>query len=317
MYLHRMKKLMPLLMLLASCGKEDVSLPLFRELSTPVTLDFTGVCFADSLNGLVSGGQPWQSGVLLSTANGGNSWQVDTLLNRKMEQVCFDPGGQAYACGQDLLLVRPPAQRHWQLMREDFQWFRSLHFPSSRQGAVVSGEGYHSGQLRVFGPEQFWQLDTLHEVTGELESVWFVDENILVAVGTGWVIRSENGGQSWERLRLDDDFYTAVHFPDAQTGYICGNSGSILKSTDAGKTWKKMRRGGVAGDKKKGFRALWFVSAEQGWVVGDNGVFWQTTDGANTWQTVAEAPSDANFTDVHVSKGIGWATAEKGRLFRF
>lgn len=312
-----MKNWLPLFLLLAACGKEQISVPRFRETALPLQTDPSAVWFTDTLHGSISGGKAWESGFVLSTQDGGDTWVVDTLLDRRMEHVTFDPEGQGYVCGQDIMLYRPPGSAAWAVQRIDFQWLRCAHFPSRHYGAVVSGEGYHLGQLRVFGPELFWQSDTLHQFQGEMETVWFADSLTILAAGAGWVVRSENGGKSWERLHLTDDFYSSIHFPDARTGYMCGYSGSILKSTDGGKTWQKLRKPGQTGKRKKTFNALWFTDAENGWIVGDNGVFWRTDDGGQSWKEVAEAPKDADYTDVFVRDAQGWATAKGGRFFRF
>lgn len=310
-----MKYLLPLLLpIFLTCNKEKPSLAEFREIALPVKGDAGAVCFVDSLHGLLCGGKAWESGYILSSQDGGLSWMVDTLLLRKMEYVGFDPGGQAYACGQDMLFFRPPEESHWQLLRIDFQWLRAAHFPSRRYGATVSGEGFHSGQLRVFGPGDFWQPDTLHQIDGELESLWYADSATIVAVGAGWVIRSDDAGQSWERLHLSDDFYYSVHFPTADTGYICGHSGSLLKTVDKGRNWQTLRCSRVGGP---GYRAVWFTDADKGWLVGDNGIFRCSTDGGKNWRQVADAPADVDYTDVYVRDGRGWATGKGGRLFRF
>ncbi|MDO8367952.1 MAG: YCF48-related protein [Saprospiraceae bacterium] len=312
-----MARLLPILLFLAACGREEVSLTAFREIKLPVTQDLSAVWFTDSLHGTVTGGTAWASGFLLSTADGGQTWSIDTTLNRKMEHVMFSPNGQGYVCGQDMMLYRPSGDAHWQIMRVDYQWFRCVHFPTNNYGAVVSGGDFSGGQMRVFGPDVFWRLDTIHEAQGELEAVWYPDSTTIIAVGTGWAIRSADGGQSRERLHLTGDFFTSVHFPDPFTGYICGNSGTILKTTDTGKTWITLRCGGPVGKRKKGFRALWFSTPERGWLVGDNGIFWRTTDGGNSWQQATDAPKDADFTDVYVMDGHGWATAKEGRFFVF
>ena len=306
-----------MLLFAAGCGKDAITLNSFREIDLGVQADLSAVWFGDSLNGLVCGGTAWESGILLSTDDGGATWQTDTLLNRKLEQVTGDPSGQSYACGQDQLLIRPAGERHWQVLRTDYQWLRDAHFPSNNYGAVVSGEGFHSGLLRVFGPDAFWKQDTLHEVTGELDAVWYVDSTVLVAGGAGWLIRSTDAGQSWERLRHSGDVFTSIHFPDAKTGYCCGSSGALLKSTDGGATWSTIRKGGASGSRNKGFRALWFSNAETGWLVGDGGIFWHTDDGGDSWQRVDGAPQDADFTDVFTLGNRGWATAKDGRFFEF
>lgn len=305
------------LLLTASCGKDPVSIASFRELPAPIAQDLSAVSFSDSLHGAITGGKAWESGFVLQTEDGGRSWQTDTLFDRKMEHVCFDPNGQGYACGQDILLYHPPGEPHWRIFRVDFQWQRSCHFLDGRRGAMVGGEGFHGGVFRSFGPNPFWKQDTLQTFPNELESIWYSDSTRLHAVGFGWVMRSEDAGHSWERANITGDFFQCVQFPTAETGYICGSSGTILKTTDRGEHWKTIRQGGGIGQKNKAFRALWFVTADKGWVVGDQGLFWQTEDGGDSWQAVQEAPSDADFTHVFVQGKKGWATAKEGRLFSF
>lgn len=254
--------------------------------------------------------------MIYSSSDGGQSWQVDTLLDRKMEHVSFDSRGRAYVCGQDQLLIREPGQAQWQVLRTDFQWLRCAHFPTEKYGATVGGEGFHGGRLHVFGPNAFWQQDTLHDIDGELDAVWYADSTTLLAAGAGWVIRSTDAGKSWERLRIENDIFTAIHFPTSQTGYLCGNQGSLYKTMNGGASWTKLRQGGSTGARHKPFRALWFKDADTGWLVGDNGIFWQTNDGGDTWKSIENAPSDADFTDIFWIGNQGWATARGGRLFR-
>ena len=306
-----------LLLLLSSCSKTPVSLPAFLEMSSPVGEDISSIAFVDSLQGSLTGGKAWENGFVMNTGDGGLSWHTDTTFDWKMEQVCFDADGQGYACGQNMLLYRPPGEEHWRLFRTDFQWLRTCHFPFGKRGAIAGGEGYHGGFVHTFGPEPFWETDTLQLFPNEIESLWYSDSLTLHAVGFGWVMRSDDAGRSWTRLDITGDFFQSVHFPDPSTGYICGSSGTILKTTDGGETWRSIRKGGSIGNRLKPFRALRFASAEKGWIVGDQGIFWQTEDGGDSWQPVSEAPSDADFTDIFLLGKKGWITAKGGRLFAF
>ncbi len=303
----------------AACRKDKIELAVFRELPRAAAEDLSAVWFTDSLHGVVTGGKTWQGGFILSTSDGGENWMIDTVLANKMECVMFDREGQGYVCGLDgLLLHRPPGGAHWYVFRVDWRWHRACYFPDSRRGVVVSGEGYRNGQVRCFGPEAFWQFDSLQVFPNELHAVWFSDSATVHAAGYGWMMRSDDGGYHWERLPAPGDFYRSVHFPTPQTGYACGYQGTLLKTTNGGRSWQTIREGGSSGHKNRPFRALWFADAERGWLVGEQGIFWSTTDGGRNWQLVAGAPADANFTDVFVRDGgKGWITAEEGRIFYF
>ena len=63
---------------------------------------------------------------------------------------------------------------------------------------------------------------------------------------------------------------------DSGTGFVVGDTGTILKSTDAGATWTP----------------LTFLDPNQGVAVGDGGTILRTTDGGATWQSIASGVGD-------------------------
>lgn len=77
----------------------------------------------------------------------------------------------------------------------------------------------------------------------EVVDAHFLDENNGWVIGTQWMVfHTENGGRTWSRVKdaqfADSDF-KAVHFFDAEHGFIYDASGSqwFYKTNDAGKTW--------------------------------------------------------------------------------
>lgn len=301
-----------------SCRKEPLALPVFQALSIPVADNLTAVWFTDSLHGVATGGRPWDRGVILSTSDAGCSWQVDTLVHNLLECVMFDAGGQGYVCGLDgLVLHRPPGVPHWYTIRTDFCWNRSCYYWDDHNGVVVAGEGFQGGLARKLGPEAAWVQDTLQDFPNALSAVWYTDSLTVHAVGLGYVLRSTDGGYTWERLPATGDFFQSIHFPTATTGYICGSSGALLKTTDAGHHWQMIREGGSIGHKNQPFRSVWFVSADTGYLVGDGGLFWRTGNGGADWTPLAGLPESADATDIFVLGHRGWITANNGQLFYF
>jgi photosystem II stability/assembly factor-like uncharacterized protein len=59
------------------------------------------------------------------------------------------------------------------------------------------------------------------------------------------VLHSDNGGQTWNAQRTRQPLpLNGVFFVDETTGWAVGELGSILGTTDGGKTWKLQQRGG-------------------------------------------------------------------------
>ena len=79
-----------------------------------------------------------------------------------------------------------------------------------------------------------------------------------------------------------------VHLLDSGVGFSVGDSGTILKSTDAGMTWNAL----TSGTTKALFDVYFFNDAE-GVAVGDGGMILRTTDGGANWATVASGVRDS------------------------
>jgi photosystem II stability/assembly factor-like uncharacterized protein len=294
-----------------------LSLPLFEEVRVPISEDVTSVWFTDSLRGFATAGAAWVRGHLLSSQDGGRSWRVDTTVVNRLEHVMFDSFGVGYAVGlHGLALIRWPDDPHWRTFRTDYNWHRSAFFWSYRHAVLVSGEGFQGGRVRKLWPE-VWYVDTLHTFVNSLYGVWMTDSLTGCAVGLGWVLRTEDGGRSWQRQTPRGDLFCSVHFPSPRVGYICGRSGTLLKTTDGGRSWQTIRQGSSMGQRYQPFRALWFVSERQGFLVGDGGLFWHTDDGGHSWTPLRCLPANANATSVFVRERTGWITADAGRIYRF
>jgi len=75
---------------------------------------------------------------------------------------------------------------------------------------------------------------------------------------------------------------------DSGIGYVIGDSGTVLKSTDRGLTWTTLSSGTT-----QNLYDVYFFNDAEGLVVGDNGLIRRTTDGGATWSTVTSGVRDS------------------------
>ena len=69
------------------------------------------------------------------------------------------------------------------------------------------------------------------------------------------MLRSTDGDNLWKKKGIIGDFPKTIHLPTPKVRYAVGQSGSIIKTTDAEENWKFIRngRGFIVGKKGKIF----------------------------------------------------------------
>jgi photosystem II stability/assembly factor-like uncharacterized protein len=75
---------------------------------------------------------------------------------------------------------------------------------------------------------------------------------------------------------------------DSGTGFVVGDTGTILKSTDAGATWTPLTSG-----TSTTLHGIYFLDPNEGVAVGDNGTILRTTDGGAAWQSITSGVEDS------------------------
>src|SRR5882762_550872 len=79
-----------------------------------------------------------------------------------------------------------------------------------------------------------------------------------------------------------------AHLLGSGTGFIAGEAGTILKTTDLGATWALLTSGTSAT-----LHGVYLFDFDQGVAVGEQGLILRTTDGGAIWQTVASGVKDS------------------------
>lgn len=87
----------------------------------------------------------------------------------------------------------------------------------------------------------------------------------------------------WEPVNYKQDIkLTDVYFVSATTGWVTGEHGTLLKTTDGGDTWDAVLGGDPAAP-EQAIRALRFLDATHGWAVQGTDKLLRTADGEN-WE---------------------------------
>ena len=189
-------------------------------------------------------------------------------------------------------------------------------------------------------------------VEGMLQDVYFMDDqNGLVVGNGGLMLKTSDGGKTWEKVEVDmrppgagqrpggggggppagfgrggpAPLYN-IYFVDENVGYITGGRGTILKTEDGGKTWtRKMARsdtpgrGGRRGGIRANLMGIQMISETTGFIAGSENTILKTTDGGETWIGSSErarvGETRNNLENIlFVSPTTGWVIGSFGTL---
>lgn len=133
-------------------------------------------------------------------------------------------------------------------------------------------------------------------VVSRLRGVSVVSDRVAWASGAGGtVLRTDDGGRSWQRIAVPDSEKLDFRDVDAVGGrsaYILsigpGDQSRIYRTDDAGRTWRLQFRNP---DPKAFYDAMTFSSPDRGLTIGDSidgrFVVLDTADGGRTWNRIA------------------------------
>ena len=299
---------------LLSCNNETIELP-WAELDSPTTATLTSIYFQNEQIGHVVGGNTWYDGVYLHTEDGGNTWNFDRIGEKQLFGLDGNSDGQLHTVGIDgHLFSRASDSVDWVFHRTPrYDILRGVDFNENGEGILVGGVAFRKGTVMVVDTTyQVIRIDTFEQ---QLNAVCFSAPQTVHAVGYGAILRSTDGGVSWEINDTQGDHYRAVSFPNEQTGFIVGANGSILRTTDGGESWSKIRNGDAIAVSDKFFRDVLFIDSDHGFIVGDGGLCWRTEDGGDNWAVVKGLPK-FDFLSISLTTDYGFIVGEDGRMIR-
>lgn len=144
--------------------------------------------------------------------------------------------------------------------------------------------------------------------TQPLNDIRFWDADLGWAAGEAGVMRTTDGGANWTTYQTADDV-EAVYFVSESAGWLCGNDGMIMHSSDGGITWQSQ----TSGVSEK-LRDIWFADAMYGWAVGRDGILLATSDGGATWSSQSSPATDDLRGIYMLDTQRGWIVGSDGLI---
>lgn len=168
---------------------------------------------------------------------------------------------------------------------------------------------------KIFGTQNrgnSWTLQYQGTSGSDIWSVFVYDQNTAFAVGEFGTILKTSDGSTWQSLNSPTGaFLFGIHFKSNTLGWICGDSGLILKTTNGGTNWttKSSSTGNRLYD-------IYFANDSTGWAVGRNGTIIHTTNYGENW-TLQSTPTSTRLYGVHfLDENNGFAVGWDGVVLK-
>ena len=248
-------------------------------------------------------------GKILETTNGGSTWEThESGTDLALYAVRFTDDQHAFISGQDgLILHTGDGGKTWQ---------------KQESNAVFQDKDGSKQPLFLFG---LYALDADH--------AWVVGDRSILSSTT-------DGGKTWrarkiqmeadisggESLAAADPIFYDIKFIDAQNGWIVGEFGKIMHTSDGGETWHEQEKSLLEGTgifdllDLPTLYGVHMMDAQRGVASGIEGHIARTSDGGQKWafdELELEYPLiDPLFRVVELPNGDAWAVGAAGEVVR-
>jgi photosystem II stability/assembly factor-like uncharacterized protein len=303
----------------------------WQERSYGLTSWLSFVTFLGPSLGMVVG----SDGMILRTDDGGTSWAFQVGGPRvPLYGTRFAEATRGFAVGyKGAIYSTTDEGATWRShLSGTTNNLRAIEFPDRDIGIVV---GEHGTILRSTNGGLSWVDQSIPPAgLGSIYTFWSVafsgpttglivgrfDRQLsptYVRVETA-ILRTTDGGVTWVRINTPwQRELFGVSFGGTSTATAVGDTGTVLKSTDAGKTWA-VQSG--FGDPEAGIVPLTTMrlnsvscfGPDRATAVGDLGTIVRTTDGGNTW-ALCESGTTNRLESIWVVNGVhGLAVGTRG-----
>jgi len=152
---------------------------------------------------------------------------------------------------------------------------------------------------------------------------YFLNANTGWLLKTNYILRTTNGGVSFDSTYTIFTYLWDIFFEDANTGVLCGDGALIMKSTDGGVSWNEITIP-LHNFGEPNFYRLSFIG-DFGWTVGEGSgsglgkLVYRTTNFGSSWDSIARVPypsNELNYSVFFSSLNTGYCGGTTGYTFK-
>ncbi len=160
----------------------------------------------------------------------------------------------------------------------------SIYFVNDLTGFVCGGYPNTYGVIfKTINGGNTWTFISTQTQDIEFRALHFVNTSTGYAVGghmfasSGVIYKTVNGGDLWFQIGITSRDFNDVYFTDINTGYVVGEEGTIVRTTDGGMLWNFQNS-----NTNNDIFTVLFTRTPIGYLAGNEGVVHKTVNAGNS-----------------------------------
>lgn len=228
-------------------------------------------------------------GQILKSTDGGSSWvKQNSNTQENIHSVNFLDAETGYVFGDNgTILKTDDGGISWKKQESPTgQHLYSAFFKDANTGYVVSYDwNIDSCTLLLTTTDGGlnWKKKSIGRLRSPNKIVFVNQDTAFVAGDFGGILKTTDGGKTWQESYHHGNSYADLFFSDENTGYVLGEDGEISMTGNCGKDWTVLNSG-----TDKGLMSVFFTDINTGYAVGVNGIILKTTNSGSSLKALQQ-----------------------------
>ncbi|MBK9109457.1 MAG: T9SS type A sorting domain-containing protein [Saprospiraceae bacterium] len=251
------------------------------------------------------------------TRDGGKTWMdvSSGYTSMRFMDIAILNDSVMYMSGNNGIIIRSTdGGLNWKTLTTNVtEQIWGIYFIDAKIGYAVGSNGLI---MRTNNAGNDWEIRP--SGTNHLfYKVTVTSSGVCFASGSNILLRSEDGGDSWQAVDFfpfepPADWIRSIQFVNDQTGYACADIGRIYKTNDGGKTWYRL-----PSITQEPLFELHFLDENFGMVCGFNGTILKTENGGMSWTPMTSPLGNEHLYSIDlIDKDNGYICSHFGNVLQ-